>query len=449
MEAQTLSLVILLLVLLAVSRFLGEILEHFGQMAMIGEILAGIILGPAVLGVIHKGPELKVLSDLGVFMMVMLAGMELDFGDIGDALRGRGRWIPLINFFLPFASGLGLGLLLGMRGTQAMFLGLCIAITALPVAVRILMDLGWLQTDMARRIIGAAVLDDTIALLMLGVILGITEHGGVVMPVLTTLGKALVFMFAVFLVHWLVRYSTGHIPHSRHVVRWLKDNLKGRETLFALTLVFVLGFASISEAIGLHFVVGTFFGAMVLSHRVLGRENFEEVQKTASGVGMGFLAPIFFAALGLEFDVTGLQTVTVITVLLVAFTTKVIGGYEGGRLVGMSRGDSWLLGFGLNGRGIMELVIANVALSAGFIDQALFSTLVLMGIVTTLATPVLLKWAFHKAHPGETAPESAPVSEAIPAVDITHHEVQADPSTAILEHGHVVAKPKNVRGHAA
>ncbi len=435
MEQHTLPLVILLLVLLGVSRVFGEILEHFGQMAMIGEILAGIFLGPAILGLIHMGPELKVLSDLGVFMMVVLAGMELDFADIREAFRGRGRWIPLINFFFPFAAGLGLGYALGMPPGQAVFLGLCVCITALPVAVRILMDLGWLKTNIAQRIISAAVLDDTLALLILGVILGVKEQGGLLGPILITCVKAVVFVGGVLLVHWLVRYSTGHVPHSRKVVRWLNHNLKGRETLFALTLVFVLGFASISEAIGLHFVVGAFFGAMVLSHRVLGRTNFEEVQKTASGVAMGFLAPVFFAAMGVEFQVSGMHLITVLSVLAVAFVTKVLGGYVGGRIAGLSKGDSWVMGFGLNGRGIMELVIANLALTAGYIDRPMFSTLVLMGVVTTLATPILMKWSFRRAHPDGVMPAAVGELEPLPAVDITHHEVEAGPSTYIVPTG--------------
>lgn len=392
-----LPLIILILLLLLASRVMGELMERLGQLAMIGEILAGVILGPSLLGVVKPGPELKVLSDLGVFFLVMMAGMEMDFTDVRDAFRGRGVLLAATGFVIPFIVGNLLGRAFSYNGTMSVFLGLCMALTALPVAVRILMDMGRLQSPIGQRLVTVAVQDDVTSLCLLGVILGVKAQGELLKPILFTGAKTALFLLTVWVVYRLVRYSKGHIPHSRKAVAWLENNLRGREPLFALTLLFVLVFAALAEVIGLHFVVGTFFGSMVLNRTILGRVNFEEVEKTASSIGMGFLAPVFFAAIGVEFQIKALSNLPLVgSVLLLAFITKLAGGYAGAKLAGMNSDESWVLAWGMNARGVMELVIADLALKQGFIGADLFSTLVLMGMVTTLATPLLLERAFKR-----------------------------------------------------
>lgn len=392
-----LPLIILILLLLLISRVAGEAMERLGQLAMIGEILAGVIIGPSVLGIVKPGPELKVLSDLGVFFLVMMAGMEMDFSDVRDAFRGRGVLLAATGFVLPFIVGNGLGRVFAFNGTMSVFLGLCMALTALPVAVRILMDMGRLQTPIGQRLVTVAVQDDVTSLCLLGVILGVKAKGELLKPILFTGLKTALFLLTVWAVYRLVRYSKGHIPHSRKAVAWLEENLHGREPLFALTLLFVLVFAVMAEVIGLHFVVGTFFGSMVLNRTILGKQNFEEVEKTTSSIGMGFLAPVFFAAIGVEFQIKALSNLALVgSVLVLAFVTKLAGGYAGAKLAGMNNHESWVLAWGMNARGVMELVIADLALKQGFIGADLFSTLVLMGMVTTLATPPLLERAFRR-----------------------------------------------------
>ena len=193
------------------------------------------------------------------------------------------------------------------------------------------------------------------------------------------------------------RYTVGRFRRSRSALDHVLVEVKRKESIFAVVLVFVIAFASFSEFLGLDFVVGASFGSMLLSHQVLGRVNFEEIQKTASNVTMGFLGPVFFAAIGLQFDVSGLRNwKLVIAIVVASFAGKIVGGYIGGKLAGMRNDESWALGVGLNGRGVMELVIANVALSNAFISQDLFTVLVLMAVVTTFATPFLLTRAYQR-----------------------------------------------------
>lgn len=391
-----------LLLLLIVSRMIGEIVERFGQPAMIGEIAAGILLGPSVLKLVHFTPEIKALADLGVLLLVFLAGMEMDLDVLWKSFRGRGALVGLAGFLVPLILGIGVGVAFGMDRTRGIFVGLCIAITALPVSVRILMDLGKLQTNIGQKIIAAAVMNDVISLLMLGVIVDVKGAGPVSRSLLVSLGlallKAVVFMVGFVAVSRLIKRHSGmRFLRSRNLVDRLVVHLKGKESLFAVVFLFVMAFAAFSQILKLDFVVGAFFGSMLLSYAVLGRANFEEVQKTASNVTMGFLGPIFFAAIGLEFDASSLRNwKLVVAVLVAAFVSKIFGGYLGGRMAKMSSNESWALGIGLNGRGIMELVIANIALARGFIDQQLFTVLILMATVTTFVTPFLLKRAYSR-----------------------------------------------------
>ncbi len=396
-----LPLMVSVLLLLIAARALGELAERWGQPAMLGEILAGVLLGPSVLGWVQPTVELHALSDLGVFLLIVLAGLDLDPGAIRQSVAGRSAWIPVAGFAVPLVLGLAVGGAFHLDLMRTLFLGLCVAITALPVSVRTLLDLDLLKTDLGDRVIAAAIFNDTVSLLLLGVVLNIAATADapvvLVLSVLTQAGKAAAFMLLVVLASRGLQALTARVPRFYRVVARAIQALKGKESLFATTILFVLLFAGASELVGLHFIVGAFFGAMLLSHEILGRANFEHVQGTTSAVTMGFLAPIFFGVLGLEFDASALvRWGLAAAVLAAAFAGKVAGGYAGGRLAGLARDDALAVGAALNGRGIMELVIANIALAKGFIGPGLFSIVVLMGLVTTAVTPPLLRGALGR-----------------------------------------------------
>lgn len=391
-----------LLLLLLASRIFGEIAERFSQPSMIGEIAAGILLGPSCLGYVQYSGEIKGIADIGVLLLVFIAGMEMDTSALWQACRGRGAWVSAAGFIVPLLAGMATGYAFGLDTTRIAFLGLCIAITALPVSVRILMDLGKLNTDIGQKIVSASVANDVIALLTLGVIIDIKSSPAGLENLFKVIGlsltKACFLMFVVALVARLIRrYSpTRFIKTAAPFERFL-DRFKGDESRFAIVLLFVIAFASLSQALGLDFVVGAFFGSMLLSHQAIGRRNFVRIKNTASSVTMGFIGPIFFAAIGLEFNGSALRDWRLVTAIIaVSFVGKIFGGYLGGRMARMSNPESWALGMGLNGRGVMELVIANVALANGFIGQQMFTTLVLMAVVTTLVTPTLLRAAFNR-----------------------------------------------------
>ncbi len=398
--SHSMPFVVELLLLLLVARMFGEIMERLHQPAMIGEVMAGFILGPSLLGFAVFTSEVKVIADLGVFLLVILAGFEIDIEELRKSIKGRNAWIALLGFIIPMLSGFLIGLIFSLPIPLTIFLALCISITALPVSIRILMDLGKLNTDIGQKIISAAIFNDVISLLVLGVILdfkdGVTNYSELGYKIIFTVAKVLGFMIIMIIAYRLFQKAKGKVTFLNNQFENFMDFLKGKESLFAVVMLFVLIFASLSELVGLHFVIGAFFGAILLPREMIGIDNIQKVQQNTSSITMGFLAPIFFTTMGIQFDLLSIRNIyLLLIVILASFVSKILGGYLGGRLACMPKQESLTLGIGLNARGIMELVIANIALQNGFIDISLFSILVIMGIVTTIVTPFLLKRSFN------------------------------------------------------
>jgi Kef-type K+ transport system membrane component KefB len=402
-----LPFIVNLLILLLSAKVLGEVAERFGQPSMIGEVLAGVLLGPSIFNIIAAPGQIGVIAELGVFMLIVLAGLEIDMEEIRNSIRGRNLWIAVLGFLIPMASGILIGLGFDFTNTFTIFIGLCIAITALPVSVRILMDLGKLKSDIGQRIISAAVFNDIISLLMLGIILDFNDTSknlrDLTFSILITVIKVTVFITILYLAYKLFKLAKRKVNVVNPKVNQFLNYLRGKESLFALVILFVLVFSSISELMGLHFIVGAFFGAILIPRTMFRKGDFDRVRRSISGITMGFLAPIFFASMGVSFDLSSLNNLLLMTVILIASVlSKIFGGYFGGRLAGFDNAKSITIGLGLNARGIMEIVIANIALQKGFIDISIFSILVLMALLTTVITPFMLKDAFEridKVHP--------------------------------------------------
>lgn len=380
-----------LLTLIVLARVLGHLFVRWGQPAIVGEMLAGILLGPAVLGLVEPNAALSGIASLAIFLVVLAAGLEMSFHDIVTAMRGRGLVVALLAFAVPFAGGALVAWAFDLDLMRTIFLGLCVSITALPVAVKILDDFGLLGTDIGRYAISTAVLNDITALFILGVLLALPQQstwetvvatGSIVTLKLVALAAAVVGLNALltFLEKRGVSVSAG--PERLAAIF-------GPEALFGIVAVFVLAFGSLSEGLGFHFVIGAFFGALLLDQKHFVAARYEDLRRTLNSITNGFLAPVFFAYLGLEFTFAAFTDVGfVIAVLGVAIGTKMLAGWWGGRLIGMSNREALGLGCILNGRGAMELVVASIALERGFIGADLFSVLVLMGVVTTLMTPL-------------------------------------------------------------
>ncbi len=367
---------------------------------MIGEIIAGIVLGPSLFNLIHRSEELKVISELGIFLLVIIAGLEINIDNILKSLKGKNIIISILAFLIPIFGGLAVGYLFGQGLMTTFFIGLCVAITALPVSIRILMDLDMINTEVGQKIITVAIFDDVFALSILGVLLNIQDTdlsvASTIKAVLLSLLKLAIFISLLSLAYILIKRALRKGNYIQDSLNKIVSFLKGKETLFALFFVFVLLFSTITENLGLHFIVGTFFASMLISDKLIGRDNLKSIEKTTGNMAMGFLAPIFFAGIGLEFDFSSIENLgLLVAVLFVSYASKILGGYLGGTLAGLNKRTSFTLGIGLNARGIMELVIANIAYKNGLLSTEIFSILVIMGVLTTLSTPVLLKQVYR------------------------------------------------------
>lgn len=391
-----------LLLIIATSKVLGALMRRMRQPALVGELLAGILLGPAILGLVSPSPQLAGLSELSCFFIIFLAGLEMDAKEILHSLRGRGALAAVGGFVVPFVGGLLLGTSSGFGNLSSFFIAICLSITALPVAVRILGNLGLLQTPMARLSIVTALLNDIVAIFLLGIVLELAAsgaaaggasvaHGGPFAIVAVAALKFSAFALVIGAAAWTFksRKEAAHPVASaleRVPAPRLSEIAVGGGLLFALLL------GALSDSLGSHYVVGAFFAGLLLGPHVLGQRASEKLQDGVGTIVDGFLAPLFFAFLGLHFSLDAFKQPGFLAALVgVAVVTKFVAGWLGARWAGLGRADSLGVGIVLNGRGIMELVIANVAFQRGFIDQGMFGALVFMGIFTTMMTPLLLK----------------------------------------------------------
>ena len=400
MPALDLPFFVNILILLVVARVFGEIMERFNQPAMIGEILAGVVLGPTLLNFVHRTEDIKVISELGVFLLVILAGLEINLDDVLKSLKGKNIIISLSAFFLPIFSGFAVGKLFHQDVMTTVFIGLCVAITALPVSIRILMDLGKLNSPLGQKIVSVAIFDDVMALTILGILLDLKDVEKTFYSITTTtiytLLKLALFLIVVVISYRLIKRFTKEENFIEQQLNKVLGFLKGKESLFAILFVFILIFASLTEAVGLHFIIGSFVAAMLINKDLIGEKHLNTVHNTTNSMAMGFLAPIFFAGIGLEFKFDAISNYwLLIAIVFVSFASKIAGGFIGGAAAGLKRRESLVLGIGLNARGIMELVIANIAYQAKLINSEIFSMLVIMGLLTTLTTPFLLKRVFR------------------------------------------------------
>ncbi|WP_291740043.1 cation:proton antiporter [Limnobacter sp. UBA1615] len=387
-----------MLLLIVVARLFGRLFARYNQPELIGEILAGVLLGPAILGLIEPNKALAGVTELAVFLIILNAGLEMRFSDIVGAMKGRGLMLAAISFFIPFGGGVLVAAAFGQDIMRMIFLGLCISITALPVAVKLMDSLGILHTPIAKFSLATAVVNDVAALFILGIVLNLPEtltlgdaSVAVGIATLKLMAMGLVVVGLNQLLNWLEKRNVNVQALPESMIK-----VFGPEALFGIVIVFVLVFGTISEALGFHFVIGAFFGALFLDKKHFIASRYKDLQGTLGSITNGFLGPIFFAYLGLELQLVSLTEWNFpLVVILVSIITKLFAGWLGGLMVGMDHRESLGLGAVLNGRGVMELVVAGIAYQNGFIGPTMFSTLVLMGIVTTFLTPIFFKQVYR------------------------------------------------------
>jgi Kef-type K+ transport system membrane component KefB len=384
------QLFVSIVMILVAARILGEVFQRMGQPPLVGELLAGLIIGPSILGLVRPSPDLDVLSNLAVFFLMFLAGLEMDAREIRRAGKSA-LVISIIAFFIPLMSGMLTSLLFGLAIIQSLFMGLLLSITAVPVSAMVLMQFGILNSRLGNTVITAAVVNDIMSLIVLSIVLQVATDGGsgqIKLVDLVTSGiKMAAFLGGIFLFDILLRKTAGWL--QRKVQPFFKK-LQTKEAAFGVLLITTIAISLIAQDIGLHFLIGTFFSGLIVYKGMIGRQNFNKVYGIISAITFGFFAPIFFTLIGIEFNVQSLiNAIPLFLALLgVAIVTKVVAAYAGAKIVGFSRELSLAIGFLMNGRGMVELVIASIGFAAGVIDMTLFSIAVAIGLITSILAPI-------------------------------------------------------------
>ncbi|NWG19998.1 MAG: cation:proton antiporter [Chloroflexi bacterium] len=378
----------LLAAILIGAKLAGRLSQRFGLPAVFGELLLGIVLGPSLLNFIRPNEPLALLAEVGVILLMFRAGLETDLVQ----MRQVGALATVVAFggvLLPFGGGFVLASLFGFPLLPALFVGAVLTATSVSISAEVLRELGQLRGKVGATILGAAVIDDVLGVIVLSLVLGLAGEGN---PLLAIGQMALFFPVA-----WLV--GERLLP----VLVRLEHLAGGRDAVLAIMLGLVMLFAWAAEALG---SVADITGAYLLGI-VVARYTDEEhvVHHGSSALAYAFVVPVFFVNIGLEANVTTLGAAPLFTVLMLvlALAGKLAGCGIGALLMRLSWREALQVGIGMVARGEVALVMVAAGRVAGLVNDTLFTATIVMTLVTTLVTPPLLRLAFaqRKLPPAE------------------------------------------------
>ena len=364
----------------------GEAMERVGQTAVLGELLAGVLIGPGVLDLVHESQALHALAELGVLILLFEVGLE---SNLGELLRAglQATLVALVGVAVPFAVGYGVMSWLGHPALLAVFVGATFTATSVGITARVLADLGRLQDTAARVVLGAAVVDDILGLIILAVVTGVAQTGSVSLGAVGLLAaKAVVFLVAAVLVG--VRLAPT-------LVGWV-GRLRARGTLIVYSVVFAVALAAVADLIGLATIIGAFAAGLVLATTER-REHIEERIKPVADL----LVPVFFVTVGMKVQPAALNPFAdggQFGVAMLLTSVAVVSKLAAGLAVYQRGVRRWPVAVGMVPRGEVGLIFAGAGLAAGVVAEDLYSALIVVVMLTTFAAPPWLK-ALYRASP--------------------------------------------------
>lgn len=408
-EHEVVVLLLQLATLLLVARVLGEVAVRFELPSVVGELLAGVVLGPSILGSVAPGlfaflvPSsqeqfhlLEVVSFLGVLMLLVVTGLETDVKLILRKGRSAAA-ISLGGIAIPFATGLLLGQLLPesflvdpqQRLVFSLFIATAMSISAIPVIAKVLIEMDVVRRDIGQITLAAGMIDDTIGWILLSVVAGLARSGALDVPsVVRSVLSVLVVVGLAF---------TAGRKLVPLLFRAVDNRVGGDMAKVTLLMVLALGFGSVTHALGIEAVLGAFL-AGILAGQV--NRVDRPVRHIFETVALGVFAPIFFAASGLRVDLALLleprNLAIGLIVLGVAIFGKFVGAAMGAKVSGLGRWEALSLGAGMNARGAMEIIVATVGLSLGVLTPEMYSIILMVAIVTSLMAPPILRWTLRR-----------------------------------------------------
>ena len=370
-----------LLILLACIWLVAVTLRPLGLPTVMGELIVGVLLGPAVLGWITPGDAIQLLAEIGIFFLMFHAGVETQPLEFYDALK-RSMGVAIVGAIVPFGVSFGVATFFGLDPVSATFVGLTMTATAVVITLKSLRDLGLANTRVARVIIASCVNDTLLTLLFFGLVTGVVT-GGTFEPlgIVITLGKVVGFLVvAVFL---------GRFVYPRLRLPFRSEGGKG----FTFVLVMAIGAGLLAEAIGLHMILGAYMAGLFFEDKVAHPNLVRIVNDRAYGIAYSFLGPIFFISLGfsISFDISASGVAFIALLTTVVIVGQIASAGSMALKMGLPFREALTVGVGMCGRAEMAFILASLALAQGAIDQPVFTGLIFTAFLLNLFTPLALK----------------------------------------------------------
>ena len=395
-----------LVVILLAAKAAGYLSTRLGQPSVLGELLVGVLLGPSLIDILHLsfinnealGGTISELSELGVLLLMFIAGLELHLGE----LAGHRKVSLLASFgglLLSIGLGWSAGRLFGLGSTAALLLGLALAATSVSISARTLMEMGVLRSRLGLSLLGAAVVDDILSILAFSIFLAVTTGSGGFWGLLWLIARMALFLAAA------AAFGLWILPR---LVHWV-GRLSISQGVLAFAIVVLLAYGLAAELVGgMAALIGAFLAGLMFART----PEKGHIEQGMTALAYGLFVPIFFINIGLSIDlhllkINALWLLLVITV--VAIAGKVFGAAAGARLGGFPGHESFQLGVGMVARGEVTLIVAAAGSKAGLLDSGAFSAIVAVVLLSTLVTPPMLRFAFARFKPKALAPVKNPV----------------------------------------
>ncbi len=370
-----------MLVVFVSAKLMAELFERLNQPGIVGEILAGIVIGPSVLGLIAPSEFLTALSDLGAMFLLFRVGLEVRSSELMK-VGGTATLVACSGVVVPFLMGWGIMLLWGAPSNEAIFVGASMVATSVGITAQVLSAKGLLHAVSSKIILAAAVIDDVLGLLVLAVVSSLT-HGKLDVLALS-LTAALAVGFTVIVAKWGTHAMGRVVPH-------VETKLRVGEAQFALAMSLLFALSLAAVYIGVAAIVGAFLAGLALAE-----STGQRVRDLAHGV-TELLVPFFLAGIGLHVSLSAFSTprnaLLAIVILAAAVVSKFIGCGLGA--LGLGKADALRIGVGMIPRGEVGMVVAQIGLGFGIISQTVYGVVVFMSVATTIVAPPLIKIAFR------------------------------------------------------
>lgn len=388
-----LEFVVLLSILLFFAKLAGYLATRLGQPSVLGELIVGLLLGPSVLNLTqfsfihdpHFINEMIIeLGELGVLMLMFLAGLELNLSDLARNTRVS-AYAGVLGVVIPVLLGLGVGEIFQMPFSHAVFLGLTLGATSVSISAQTLIEMKLLRSRVGLGLLGAAVFDDVLVILLLSIFLAVTGEGSGAGQI------AWVFLRMILFFALSAGFGLYLLPRLTKIVA--KMGISQGALTFAIVILLLYGLAA--ELIGgMAAITGTFIAGLMFSRT----SEKAKIETGLHALSYGLLVPIFFISIGLSINLRQLEAGAfwlILLVSVVAVVGKIFGAGLGAYLARYSLRESYQLGAGMVSRGEVGLIVSSIGLKAGLMDNRAFSAVIVMILITTLITPPLLRSAFN------------------------------------------------------